>query len=115
MLGPISALASSASQLSHGGTAPIAWPGTTVRELAELEEGFKRASDSVHRRAQVQAQLAAVASNATVGLIMTDEADRCTFMNLAAENLILGYNHAGDKWIDVGKPESVALAEKLFK
>ena len=87
VLGPIAALASGASQLADGGTAPIAWPGTTVRELAELEHGFERAREAVDRRAQVQAQLAAVASNATVGLIMTDEADRCTFMNLAAENL----------------------------
>ena len=38
-----------------------------------------------------------------------------TYLDLAAENLILGYNHAGDKWVDVGKPESVAIAEELFK
>ncbi|MEO6539269.1 MAG: sugar phosphate nucleotidyltransferase [Ferruginibacter sp.] len=37
-----------------------------------------------------------------------------TYLDLAADNLILGYNHTGDKWVDVGKPESVAIAEKLF-
>ena len=38
-----------------------------------------------------------------------------TYLELAADNLILGYNHAGDKWIDVGKPESVVLAQEFFK
>lgn len=37
-----------------------------------------------------------------------------TYLDLAADNLILGYNHTGDKWVDVGKPESVAVAENLF-
>ncbi|MEP6711816.1 MAG: sugar phosphate nucleotidyltransferase [Ferruginibacter sp.] len=37
-----------------------------------------------------------------------------TYLDLAADNLILGYDHTGDKWVDVGKPESVAVAEKLF-
>ena len=37
-----------------------------------------------------------------------------TYLDLAADNLILGYNHTGDKWVDVGKPESVAVAEALF-
>ncbi len=37
-----------------------------------------------------------------------------TYLQLAANNLIVGYNHTGDKWVDVGKPESVAVAEKLF-
>jgi len=38
-----------------------------------------------------------------------------TYLDLAKDHLILGYNHSGDKLIDVGKPESVAVAEKLFK
>ncbi|MEO6668712.1 MAG: sugar phosphate nucleotidyltransferase [Ferruginibacter sp.] len=38
-----------------------------------------------------------------------------TYLDLAADHLILGYNHTGDKWVDVGKPESVVLAEELFK
>jgi len=37
-----------------------------------------------------------------------------TYLDLAAKHLILGYEHTGDKWVDVGKPESVLLAEKLF-
>lgn len=37
-----------------------------------------------------------------------------TYLSLAEENLIFGYDHTGDKFIDVGKPESVAIAEKLF-
>lgn len=37
-----------------------------------------------------------------------------TYLSLAADHLIIGYDHTGDKFIDVGKPESVALAEKLF-
>lgn len=37
-----------------------------------------------------------------------------TYLNLAAENVLLGYEHKGDKLLDVGKPESVAIAETLF-
>jgi N-acetyl-alpha-D-muramate 1-phosphate uridylyltransferase len=37
-----------------------------------------------------------------------------TYLMLAADNLILGYDHTGDKLVDVGKPESVAVAEKIF-
>ncbi|MEO5944174.1 MAG: DUF559 domain-containing protein [Ferruginibacter sp.] len=37
-----------------------------------------------------------------------------TYLDLAADNLIMGYNHTGDKWVDVGRPESVAIAENLF-
>lgn len=37
-----------------------------------------------------------------------------SYLDLAAEHLILGYDHSGDKLVDVGKPESVAVAEKLF-
>ncbi|MGG9964763.1 DUF559 domain-containing protein [Ferruginibacter sp. SUN106] len=37
-----------------------------------------------------------------------------TYLDLAAEHVILGYDHSGDDLVDVGKPESVAVAEKLF-
>lgn len=37
-----------------------------------------------------------------------------TYLDLAADNLIMGYKHNGDKWVDVGRPESVAVAEILF-
>jgi N-acetyl-alpha-D-muramate 1-phosphate uridylyltransferase len=37
-----------------------------------------------------------------------------TYLDLAKENLILGYEHTGDRLVDVGKPESVAVAEQLF-
>jgi MurNAc alpha-1-phosphate uridylyltransferase len=36
------------------------------------------------------------------------------YLELAKKHLILGYEHTGDKWIDVGKTESVATAEMLF-
>ena len=38
-----------------------------------------------------------------------------TYLSLAARYPIYGYDHSGDKLVDVGKPESVAIAEKLFK
>ncbi|MGC4100423.1 sugar phosphate nucleotidyltransferase [Ferruginibacter sp.] len=38
-----------------------------------------------------------------------------SYLSLAAEHVILGYDHSGDKLVDVGKPESVAIAEKLFQ
>jgi len=37
-----------------------------------------------------------------------------TYLSLAKDNLILGYDHTGDKFSDVGKPESIAVAEALF-
>lgn len=37
-----------------------------------------------------------------------------TYLSLAKDNLILGYDHTGDKFADVGKPESIAVAEALF-
>jgi very-short-patch-repair endonuclease/dTDP-glucose pyrophosphorylase len=37
-----------------------------------------------------------------------------SFLDLAAEHVILGYDHSGDKLVDVGKPESIAVAEHLF-
>jgi NDP-sugar pyrophosphorylase family protein len=36
------------------------------------------------------------------------------YLRLAADHLILGYDHSGDRLVDVGKPESVARAESLF-
>jgi len=37
------------------------------------------------------------------------------YLKCAASNLIVGYDHSGDRIIDVGKPESIAEAEELFK
>ncbi|RXK60331.1 nucleotidyltransferase family protein [Lacibacter luteus] len=37
------------------------------------------------------------------------------YLDLAAEHTILGYDHSGDVLVDVGKPESVAVAEEYFK
>ena len=36
------------------------------------------------------------------------------YLALAAEHLILGYDHTGDKLVDVGKPDSIAIAESFF-
>jgi NDP-sugar pyrophosphorylase family protein len=36
------------------------------------------------------------------------------YLKLAADHLIMGYDHTGDRLVDVGKPESVAVAEALF-
>ena len=36
------------------------------------------------------------------------------YLHLAKEHVILGYDHSGDKLVDVGKPESLAVAESLF-
>jgi|SRR6218665_1700150 len=38
-----------------------------------------------------------------------------TYLSLAADHPIYGYDHSGDKLVDVGKPESVAVAESLFE
>lgn len=36
------------------------------------------------------------------------------YLKLAADHLIMGYDHTGDRMVDVGRPESVAVAETLF-
>mgnify|MGYP006175339739 CR=1 FL=1 len=36
------------------------------------------------------------------------------YLDLAAEHRIMGFDHTGDKWVDVGRPESVAVAEEMF-
>lgn len=38
-----------------------------------------------------------------------------TYLDLAADNLIMGFEHSGDKFIDVGKPQSVPIAESMFE
>ena len=38
-----------------------------------------------------------------------------TYLSLAADYPIYGYDHSGDKLVDVGKPDSVAIAESLFQ
>lgn len=36
------------------------------------------------------------------------------YLELAPQHSLLGYVHSQDKWVDVGRPESVAVAEQLF-
>lgn len=36
------------------------------------------------------------------------------YLELATNHLISGYDHTGDKFVDVGKPENIAVAETLF-
>ncbi len=36
------------------------------------------------------------------------------YLALAADNLIQGYDHSGDRLVDVGKPESIGTAEAIF-
>ncbi len=37
-----------------------------------------------------------------------------TFLDIAPQQIIKGYDHSGSRWLDVGKPDSVAKAELLF-
>lgn len=37
-----------------------------------------------------------------------------TYLELAPENLILGYDHSGDRLVDVGRPQSLLVAERSF-
>ena len=37
-----------------------------------------------------------------------------TYLDLAREHTVLGFDHSGDYLVDVGKPESVAAAEAVF-
>lgn len=36
------------------------------------------------------------------------------YLKLAPNHTILGFDHSGDKFLDVGKPETVAIAETIF-
>ncbi|MFT3846452.1 MAG: sugar phosphate nucleotidyltransferase [Lacibacter sp.] len=37
-----------------------------------------------------------------------------TYLDLAKDYLVMGYDHSGDKFVDVGKPDSVKVAEAMF-
>lgn len=37
------------------------------------------------------------------------------YLRLAPQYRVMGYDHTGDKLVDVGKPESVAVAEAMFE
>lgn len=37
-----------------------------------------------------------------------------TYLDLAPKHKIFGYDHSGDRLVDVGKPESIRIAEELF-
>lgn len=37
-----------------------------------------------------------------------------SFLKLSADQHVFGFEHSGDKWVDVGRPESVLVAEKMF-
>src|SRR5687767_3121597 len=37
-----------------------------------------------------------------------------TYLDLASQYPILGFDHSSDRFVDVGKPESISLAETLF-
>ena len=36
------------------------------------------------------------------------------YLTLSAEYLIVGFDHTGDRFVDVGKPESIVIAESVF-
>jgi MurNAc alpha-1-phosphate uridylyltransferase len=36
------------------------------------------------------------------------------YLQLAGNHEIRGFDHSGGRWVDVGRPESLAIAEKLF-
>jgi NDP-sugar pyrophosphorylase family protein len=36
------------------------------------------------------------------------------YLALAKDHLVMGYDHTGDRFVDVGKPESIVTAESLF-
>ncbi len=36
------------------------------------------------------------------------------YLKLAADHFILGYDHTGDRLVDVGKPENITIAESVF-
>jgi NDP-sugar pyrophosphorylase family protein len=38
-----------------------------------------------------------------------------TYLDLASTESIMGYNHSGDVVLDVGKPEAIVEAERIFQ
>jgi NDP-sugar pyrophosphorylase family protein len=36
------------------------------------------------------------------------------YLQLAPQNKIAAYDHSGERWVDVGKPDSIAAAEQMF-
>ncbi|WP_028788257.1 nucleotidyltransferase family protein [Terrimonas ferruginea] len=37
------------------------------------------------------------------------------YLELAKDHTLTGFDHTGDKWVDVGRPESVTVAEEMFR
>lgn len=37
------------------------------------------------------------------------------YLQLAADNKIAAYEHSGERWVDVGRPESLSIAEGMFE
>lgn len=38
-----------------------------------------------------------------------------TYLNCMQDDPILGFDHSGSRWVDVGRMESIAIAENIFK
>lgn len=60
-----------------------------------------------------------------ISIIDVDFFEKCTltgkfslvdaYLSLAGASPIIAYDHTGDKWVDVGRNESIAIAEAMFE
>ena len=76
---------------------------------------------SIHRSAYIEkAYSCVVVSEYDIFKLIKDKAFTGKFslidvyLSLAAEHLVYGYDHTGDRLVDVGKPDSIAIAESFF-
>ncbi len=76
-----------------------------VRKTAQADEGIPKAFSGIHL---IDPRLFSLLTE-TGKFSMVD-----VYLRLATDHLITGYDHSGSRLIDVGKPEAIGEAEKLF-
>jgi N-acetyl-alpha-D-muramate 1-phosphate uridylyltransferase len=83
----------------------VGWKNFSNQETIGSTEGLPLAFSGIH---VLNPEIFNLISETGKFSIMT------TYMNLMKNYSILGFNHSGGKLIDVGKPEAIKEAERLF-
>ncbi|MCG7856242.1 NTP transferase domain-containing protein [Flavihumibacter sediminis] len=98
-------------------TGQYRWPSGSANQLSS-DSGNKLSYEDAHNYALVQkAYSCVVVFDPRIFGLMRHTGKFSivdTYLDLANDHRIMGYDHSGDRLVDVGKPESVALAEAMF-
>ncbi|MFM2146475.1 MAG: hypothetical protein RL732_1311 [Bacteroidota bacterium] len=91
----------------------IGWKNTATSETKMATKEYKGTESAIKARAY---SCVAVFNSKIFSLIRQKGKFSIidTYLDLAGQYKIAGYEHSGGRLIDVGKPEAIALAEELF-